>query len=81
MVGMPVRSAVIQPMDIEFVACKAPMPFGWPEGSGFPQFRVGRQMARPIHVGGAAEVSHMFFCVTGLLMIFRAVTSGFPSGV
>jgi len=25
MVGMPVRSAVIQPMDIEFVACKAPM--------------------------------------------------------
>ncbi|CAE7592891.1 URA2, partial [Symbiodinium sp. CCMP2456] len=25
MVGMPVRSAVIQPMDIDFVACKAPM--------------------------------------------------------
>ena len=25
MVGMPVRPAIIQPMDIEFVACKAPM--------------------------------------------------------
>ena len=40
MVGMPVRSAVIQPMDIDFVACKAPMPRGWSEGLGSDVFRV-----------------------------------------